>query len=221
MRNIVTWLVAVSASVAVGAEPTASEATVPLPRQSVVPLANNGGPLARQAKFNSNIEGWALTGAQPERYEVKCDAIFSNCAIPILRSRGGADGAMGSVTHSEPADTWRGRRVELRVNLKAGNVAGWAGAWMRVDDADGNPLTFDNMSNRPLKGTSAFDWYSVVLDVPADADRITFGVMLNGQGAVFIRELDVSAVDKAKVASTNLLPDRPLHAAVTVPQVGQ
>ena len=116
---------------------------------------------------------------------------------------------MGSLTHTESAVTWRGRRVELKAELRSGAVDGWAGLWMRVDGKD-NVLAFDNMQNRALRGTTSFKWYSVVLDVPVDAERITFGVLLHGPGAVFIRELVFDEVE-VDVSSTDLIG--PLRAA--------
>jgi hypothetical protein len=80
---------------------------------------------------------------------------------------------------------------------------------MRVDGKE-SVLAFDNMQNRPLRGTTSFQWYSVVLDVPLEAERVTFGVLLHGPGAVFIRELHFDEVD-LDVASTDQLG--PLRAA--------
>ena len=70
--------------------------------------------------------------------------------------------------------------------------------------------TCTEKTGMPLRGTSSFKWYSVVLDVPVDAERITFGVLLHGPGAVFIRELVFDEVD-VDVSSTDLIG--PLRAA--------
>src|SRR5215471_16702910 len=43
--------------------------------------------------------------------------------------------------------------------------AQWAGLWMRVDKGP-NMVAFDNMQNRSIKGTSGWQEYEVVLDVP-------------------------------------------------------
>jgi hypothetical protein len=101
---------------------------------------------------------------------------------------------MGSLTHTEPAAEWRGKRVELTAELKAGRIGGWAGLWVRIDGADGKPLAFDNMQDRALQGTTAFAWHSVVLDVPQEAEHLSFGVLLHGPGAVLIRQLHFRVV---------------------------
>ncbi|MCC6335276.1 MAG: hypothetical protein IT380_14965 [Myxococcales bacterium] len=175
-------------------------------RAQPMPLAAGGSFFGKTPRLRSWVLGWALTGSKPDAYEIRCDDVFTDCAIPILRTRALSSEpyGMGSLTHSEGAQPWRGARVELKAELRTGRVDGWAGLWMRIDGPDGKVLAFDNMQNRPLRGTSSFQWYSVVLDVPADAERISFGVMLHGPGAVFIRELRFDAAD-TEVTSTDLV----------------
>lgn len=175
-------------------------------RAQPMPIAAGGTFFGKTPKLRSWVLGWSLTGSKPDAYEIRCDDVFTDCAIPILRTRplSSEPYGMGSLTHSESAAPWRGTRVELKAEIRTGRVDGWAGLWMRIDGPDGKTLAFDNMQNRPLRGTSSFAWYSVVLDVPADAERISFGVMLHGPGAVFIRELRFDAAD-TKVTSTDLV----------------
>lgn len=173
---------------------------------SPVIIGPSSGLINRTPRLRTSVSGWALTGSKIDAYEVRCDSIFSECEIPILRTRAfsAEPFGMGSITHSESAMAYRGRRVEVRADVKAGGVDGWAGVWMRVDDSNGKVLAFDNMQNRPVRGTTAFQWYSVVLDVPADAARVTFGVLLHGPGAVFIREVVFESIGSSK-SSTDLV----------------
>lgn len=175
-------------------------------RAQPMPLVAGGSFFGKTPKLRSWVLGWSLTGSKPDAYEIRCDDVFTDCAIPILRTKALSSEpyGMGSLTHSESALPWRGTRVELKAELRTGRVDGWAGLWMRIDGPDGKTLAFDNMQNRPLRGTSSFQWYSVVLDVPADAERVSFGVLLHGPGAVFIRELRFDAVD-TEVTSTDLV----------------
>jgi hypothetical protein len=167
--------------------------------------------VVRAPSLKSWVTGWALTGSNPSAYEVRCEDPVSKCSVPVLRTRLGAEEPLGnaSLTHTESAAPWRGRRVVLRAELRPGRIDGWAALWMRVDAADGTPLAFDNMQNRPLRGTTAYGWYRVVLDVPPEAEHVTFGVMLRGPGAVFIGELQFELAP-ASEASTDLIA--PLRA---------
>jgi hypothetical protein len=61
------------------------------------------------------------------------------------------------------------------------DVGDWAGVWMRVDK-EKTVVAFDYMQNRAIKGSQAWNLYDVVLDVPADATSISFGMLLTGSG---------------------------------------
>ena len=51
------------------------------------------------------------------------------------------------------AEKYRGQRIRFSALIKAEGVEGWGGIWMRVDDVDKPGTSFDNMQNRPVKGT--------------------------------------------------------------------
>ena len=200
-----TLIILFSSSLAL-AQHNKGEQFLPRPQAQPAPMAIADSYFGRQPKLRSWVQGWGLTGTRPDAYEVRCDEVFTDCAVPILRTRAFKSEplGMGSLTHSEGAETWRGRRLELKAELRSGAVDGWAGLWMRIDGPNGKVLAFDNMQNRPLRGTTSFQWYSVVLDVPLDAERVSFGVLLHGPGAVFIRELVFQEVD-VDVSSTDLV----------------
>ena len=182
---------------------------------SSVPVGPTVGFMNRTPRLRTAVRDWAMTGTRIEAYEIRCDAIFTDCEIPILRTRSFSSEpfGMGSITHTESALPWRNQRLEVSAELKAGGIDGWAGVWMRIDDANGKVLAFDNMQNRPVRGTTAFSWYSVVLDVPADAARVTFGVFLHGPGAVFVRELNFQSIGGSKVSTDLVAPLRAQSAA--------
>src|SRR3569832_2852668 len=77
---------------------------------------------------------------------------------------------------------------------------------MRVD-GNGGMLAFDNMMNRPLRGTMDWTRASVVLDVPIDADGIAFGMILTGDDA-WIDDALLEVVG-SDVASTNTVTPSP------------
>ena len=97
---------------------------------------------------------------------------------------------------------YRGKRVRLSANVKAQAVEGWAGLWMRVEGSDdpktalSTILAYDNMQNRPIKGTRDWQTYSVVLDVPKHVRGIHVGVLLGGNGEIWFNGIKVEVVDK-------------------------
>ena len=56
----------------------------------------------------------------------------------------------------------QGKFITLRGYLKTEDVDGMSGLWLRLDGHSGN-LGFDNMHNRPLKGTNDWAEYTIVL----------------------------------------------------------
>jgi hypothetical protein len=81
---------------------------------------------------------------------------------------------------------------------KADGVADWAGLWMRVDGPDtrktGKSLSFDNMQNQPIKGTSDWTRYEIVLDVPQATIALAFGILLEGKGEVWLDDVQFTVV---------------------------
>jgi len=98
-----------------------------------------------------------------------------------------------TMMQSVKADDYRGMRVRLSGYVKGENIAGYAGLWLRVDGA-GYSLNFDRMSNRTIKGTTDWKKYEVVLDVPEESIVIAFGILLEGEGQVWIDDLQLEVV---------------------------
>ena len=58
------------------------------------------------------------------------------------------------------------------------------------------PLAMDNMQNRPIKHTNNWQSYSVVLDIKEGALGIAFGVLLSGEGCVWLDSIRFDEVDE-------------------------
>lgn len=71
---------------------------------------------------------------------------------------------------------------------------------MRVDKSEGEVLQFDNMMTREtdgaLKGSTGWLERSIVLDVPAEASSIHYGLLLQGYGRISAQSFRVEAVDE-------------------------
>ncbi|MDR3736536.1 MAG: hypothetical protein P4L10_13500 [Acidobacteriaceae bacterium] len=141
--------------------------------------------------------GWTLAGSKPENYKAGIDgqAVFEEKPSAYLEAKVQNTGGFGSLMQSFSAEQFLGKRVRLRAWVRALNATGWAGIWMRVDKASG-PVAFDNMESRPIKGTTGWTSYDVVLDVPQDATTISLGILLNGPGRVWMSGVKFEAVDK-------------------------
>jgi hypothetical protein len=131
------------------------------------------------------------------------------CAF--IRARPGANPAFfGTLMQMFDASEYLGKRVRLSASVKAEGIASWAGLWMRVDGAPApgaqpRVLAFDNMQNRPIKGTSGWTPYSIVLDVPSEARAVAFGILLSGPGGAWMDDLRLEAVG-TDVPLTGMVP---------------
>jgi flavoprotein len=112
------------------------------------------------------------------------------------------------------ATNYQNKRMRYSAAVKSEEVKEWAGLWMRIDGpVQGKLLGFDNMNNRPITGTTDWQQYEVVLDVPQNSTSISFGILLRGAGQVWISnaqfeevgtDVPVTAPSKSKEE-----PDKP------------
>ena len=65
--------------------------------------------------------------------------------------------------------------------VKTENVKEYCGLWMRVDNRAEDVLQFDNMNDRRIMGSTHWNHYAIVLDVPEESATISIGVLLMGQ----------------------------------------
>ena len=109
------------------------------------------------------------------------------------------------------AESFRGSRLRLTGTVNSSEVENWAGLWMRIDGPDrGSPLAFDNMQSRPIKGTTQFRDYEVVLDVPHNSVAIAFGILLVGAGEVRLDAVRFDKVDEGvALTAPSALPTEP------------
>lgn len=94
------------------------------------------------------------------------------------------------------SDDFRGKRIKLSAWVRADNVVGWSGLWMRIDGEE-ETMPFDNMQNRPIQGTHDWTRHVIVLDVPQHSHTIVYGLLLDGSGKVWIDDVVLEETDKA------------------------
>jgi hypothetical protein len=161
--------------------------------------------------------GWTAAGKAPRDYDMGVDAAHGLNGKPsgFVRARVARPSGFGTMVQMIAADDYRGKRVRLTAQIKSDGVEDWAGLWLRVDGKQGS-LVMDNMQDRPIKGTTPFAPYQVVLDVASDAEALVFGLLLDGPGAVYVNGLKLEVVDKSvPVTRTNMVHDKPKNLDFT------
>ncbi|MGW6979210.1 hypothetical protein ACWGE1_07155 [Streptomyces sp. NPDC054932] len=166
------------------------------------------------APQDTTPRGWSVSGSVPEDYEVGLDfEVFSTGrAGAFIRSRHENPTGYGALVQTFKADAYRGTRLRLTAMVKARDVVGWAGIWMRVDDARDHALAFDNMRDpeRRIAGSSGWRRYAIVLDVPESAAYINFGAVMERTGQIWLDDLRIDVVDDS-VPATDTTSPVPLH----------
>lgn len=143
------------------------------------------------------VTGWLLAGTRRDCYEIGVALGEASAGKPAayLRSTTDPSGGFGTLMQQIVVDEFAGKRLRFSGAVRAEAVIDWAGLWMRVDGAREDPmLAFDNMHDRAIKGSTDWSRYAVVLDVPEKATNIAFGVLLSGEGAIWIADLALEAV---------------------------
>lgn len=164
------------------------------------------------------VKGWQLSGSHPFHYKMGLDrkVFHKGTTSGYLKSKQvQSQDEFATVMQQFKAEKYLGKRLKLSGFLKSEKVDEFCGLWMRVDDSLGDVLQFDNMSDRPIAGDTEWNHYSIVLDVPENSAVIAFGVLLAGEGQVWMDELKFEVVDN-KVPTTNIdfsvdLLDEPIN----------
>jgi hypothetical protein len=156
--------------------------------------------------------GWKARGAAPLDYDMIRDVEtrHAGAASASLRSVG-LPREFGTLMQVFQAGEYRGRRVRMSATVRALEVLGWCGLWMRVDGAAEDNLAFDNMQTRKITGTRDWATYSVVLDVPRDAAEIYFGILLAGRGRCWADDFTFEVVGKDVKTTSKPTERQPRH----------
>ena len=162
---------------------------------------------AQAGEIGEAPKPWHKNGMQPAVAEcgggVDSALEASGTVNLTLKCNATVDGFVGVMQRLDP-DPYRNRRLRFSALVKTEGIEGWGGLWMRVDDVDKPGAAFDNMQNRPLKGTSDWTSYSVVLDASSNAKGVFFGTLMSGRGQLWISDwrLEIVGTDVPTTALT-------------------
>jgi hypothetical protein len=144
------------------------------------------------------METWRLTGKNWKEYDYG--------TLPAAdgeRERGflalkpdiSQPGGFGALVQSFEPVTFRGKRVRFSAEVRTDGVTDWSGLWMRLDrEAKQDVIALDNMHNRPITGTTGWQRYEIVLEVPQDAKRLLYGLLLCGEGRAEVSNVQLDEV---------------------------
>lgn len=157
--------------------------------------------------------GWLKVGATPDDYVATIDhAIYrSGRASAQLRSRVPTASTFGTLTQRVRADSLRDVRLRVTAWLRTRD-AKTALFFVRVDGAVAG-LDFANTDDNPVTGTAEWTRRELVVDVPHDALGITFGLILDGTGTVWLDDVALDVVSPGTQRTGDAPPRGPASAA--------
>lgn len=148
----------------------------------------------------NEIKGWIVTGTAPEKYHLRLDDKIFHMGSKAAHIQSIADDytpeEYGTIMQQVSARSYVGKRMRFSGFIKSKNVEGWCGLWMRIDNGSGTTLKLDNMQTRPITGSTEWNYYSCVLDIPESAAIINAGALLIGKGQVWFDNADFQEVDQ-------------------------
>ncbi len=105
-----------------------------------------------------------------------------------------------TLMQSVDAAPFIGKKIKMTGFAKSENIEGWAGFWLRIDGeakVEGEwpeRLGFDNMEDRPIKGTTNWTKYEIIMDVPNESVELLYGPILSGKGKLWIDNISFQEV---------------------------
>lgn len=165
-------------------------------------------------------DGWHRSGRAHQQYRVGVASLpdTPDARCFAIRSREADVGGkipdpddFCTIMQTISAAAYRNGRIKFAAELKCHDVHGSATIWMRVDDAAGRTLAFDNREKAgpdgAITGTTEWRVRAIVLDVPERAESIKFGFYLYGRGRAWARNLDFSMTQESETQNKNLPPE--------------
>ena len=153
-----------------------------------------------------------MTGSYASDYEADLlsgtDYEGDRIAQLRLRSAVPEPAGFGALMQSIAASRYIGRKVRFSAMMRACEVTGWTGLWLRTDGRNGT-LVLDNMQERALSGSTDWTPASIVLNVAKEATALYFGALLSRAGAVDLARLRFEEVGDDVPATVPPLPDEP------------
>lgn len=129
--------------------------------------------------------GWWKNGLNKDKYHV---GILSD-TVYVESKKSSTKRRFGGLMHMRRPGHFLGKSVKFTAKVKTADViSGTANLWFRVDGKNKKVLAFDNMYDRPITGTTGWKKYSIVLDVPEDAQRLAYGIFVGGEGKAWMKD---------------------------------
>lgn len=147
--------------------------------------------------------GWLLAGTTIADYTIDLDPAGGRRGEPCpkLASAVAEPRGFAGIAKLVDAAPYRGRRLAFTAFVRARDVTGRAGLFLRVDTPERRAWAIDTMQDRPIEGSLDWQAYRIVLEVPPEASEICYGALLEAGGSVWVDGTELGVVG-AEVPTT-------------------
>lgn len=170
--------------------------TIPLPTHGVETVYSDGDPEIEDVTARP---GWSGTGTRPLDYQYGTGDEPNGKPVLLIRARSNAlrePGANGTLIQTHPPGRYLGKRLRLAARIKTENVSKTQLS-LRIegDNARIEPLALYDMANNPIRETTDWKKYEIVLDVPEGAQRLIYGFSIaGGRGQAYMDNVTLQVV---------------------------
>lgn len=169
------------------------------------PLEVVGNAGFEEGKVGGSVPAWMTFEPYKSQISDQNPKAGAHCARLELAAKTKPN-QFGALNQWLNATSFQGKRVRFRaaVRTEVEGEGNQAQLWFRVDrpKLNGGPVVgaFDNMQDRPIK-KGEWQYYEIVGDVADDAKTIAIGLLLIGQGKVWLDDVTFEVVGD-EVATT-------------------
>lgn len=159
------------------------------------------GPVLTRATVEGDLvqgrpNGWIVAGPAKDKYQSYKDrkVVHAGSGSASILSWSASPGEYGSFRQVIEAGGYAGKRVRFRAFVRANSVRHGANLWMRADSQSLGSIAFGTTDERGIVGSIDWREYHIVVDVPARAVALSYGVLLHGSGQVWLDDCVIEAV---------------------------
>ena len=171
----------------------------PTPEPDVETVHSDAPYYVETIKVDSN---WIARGTRPSDYQMGITTTAGSLGPEafVIRAKPGVTSSLaeyGTMMQMHKPGPFLGKRLKLTARMKSEGVQRMQ-LWLRVDGkrGAGAPLSFYNMRDRPVRGTSDWKTYEIVLDVPEESVAVAYGFFVGGgRGTAWMDGLTLETVD--------------------------
>ncbi len=143
--------------------------------------------------FETGSAGWSTADSDMQEYVSGIDPTVAHLgqASGSIESLVPKPGGLGLLRQTVKADDYRDKRVRVSGYVRADRLDGGASFLLTISGQQ-DQMIYAN--SRSIGGPTNWQWFGFVLNVPANSDRIEYGLALRGEGQAWIDDVRIEFV---------------------------